>query len=330
MSLPLPELTAYRLADANPASNDLHGLLEAIHTRLGASVDYRGTALPTTHQWTRGRYQNAGVTEAVYATRPGSVMTLDPAILFAGAASASGATFQTDTFLASGCHVGIAKNAGSYNAWDNAAPFTSGEWSGFNRAFPTAANATSTVVRMYVTQETIILDVWTSATAHYFVVVGAPVEAHTDHIDACESDSRLYGCFTSGAFVAAASNLLATTSQFLDHVTSTAGTSHGFVFEPGTANIRTCGRNVRAEWTPVAGNEVDETGAYVFGEVHIARSTATNVQNGKRTGRLRDVFVGGLIQGARTRQNALGEDLFHVLGCDSSAAGQAYVIRAAA
>jgi hypothetical protein len=145
MSLPLPTQTFYRLADQQPAAATLAALIDCFYAAFTATTDYRGTALASTHQWTGGaRYQNAGTTEAAYVAAPsGSSMTLAPKILVAGAASAGSATFQTDTFLASGLHAGIAKNAGAYNAWNTSTPFTSGQWSGFNRIAPTAANATA-------------------------------------------------------------------------------------------------------------------------------------------------------------------------------------------
>ncbi len=234
MSLPLPALTFYRLADLPPAAATRAALLDCFYAAFTATTDYRGTSLASTHQWTGGnRAQNAGVTEAAYVAPPsGTPMTLTPKLLFAGAAAAGSATFQTDSFLSEGVHVGCAKNAGAYSAWNTSTPFTSGQWAGFNRAFPTAANSTATIVRPYVSQETWVFDVWTSATSHFAVIVGAILEARTDDSTTCESDSRLYGCITSGT-TAITSSFLNNAGVFLDHGTGTTGAPHGWGYVPG-------------------------------------------------------------------------------------------------
>ena len=328
MSLPLQTLTFYRMADVTPAASTLAGLLDAIYTALGGANDYRATALASTHVWTVSRYQNAGTTEAVYLSAPsGTPMTLTPKILLAGAAAAGSATFQTDAFIASTLMAGVAKNAGAYSAWNSATPFTSGSWAGFNRVAGTAINSTSATVRAYVSQEVIILDIWASATSHYTVIVGAPVEAYTNDTANCtETDSRMYGCFTTGS-TSAISSLFLTSPGYLDHATINSG-QHGWVYQPGTSSVYTCGRATRLQASPVAGNEMDMASVYIAGAIPIARSTAANTQAGKHLGRLREVYVLGSLQAARTLRNG-STDLFHVVGYDSSANGDALAIKAA-
>ena len=334
MSLPLPALTFYRLPDVSPAAATRAALLDCFYSSFIATTDYRGTSLASTHQWTGGaRYQNAGVTEAAYVAAPsGSPMTLAPKLLFAGAASQGSATMQTDSFLSEGVHVGIGKNTGAFNAWNNAAPFTSGQWSGFNRAFPTAANATATIVRPYVSEESWVFDVWTSATAHYIVIIGAIVEARTDDSTTCESDSRLYGCFTSGSAGALTSSFLTNPGTiFLDHSTATTGAPHAYVFAPGSGSLYTCGRKFVLQTAASAstGIDQDQSGAWMGDDIPIARSSSSTNQGGRTLGRLREVYVGGAIQGARTLRDG-STDILHVIGYDTLNADDALILPAAA
>jgi hypothetical protein len=332
MSLPLPTLTFYRLADVTPAASTIQGLLDAIH---GAdwTTDYRGRSLASTHLWTKARYQNAGTTEAVYLTAPsGTPMTLVPKIIFAGAAAGS-PTMYVDTILASALHVGINKNSGSFNAWTAALPFTSGQFSGFTRVGPTSINSTATTVRIYVSEEVIILDIWSSATAHYPVIVGAIVEAHTqDTSSAMETDERLYGAVTQGSGGALSGAFLSSANTFFDHSMSN-NAQHAYVFQPNTSSIYACGRDVLLQTAAAVGGEVDPTNAHIGRAITFARSSVTGNQGGAALGRLREVYFLGAVQGAQTRYSGSGGsrvDLFHVIGTNSGAADDAFAIKAVA
>jgi hypothetical protein len=332
MSLPLPTLTFYRLADVTPAASTIQGLLDAVY---GAdyTTDYRARSIASTHLWTKARYQNAGTTEAVYYAAPsGSPMALVPKIILAGAAAGS-PTMYVDTFAASALHVAINKNSGSFNAWTAALPFTSGQFSGFTRVGPTTINSTATTVRIYVSEEILILDIWSSPTAHYPVIVGALVEANTDDTaTATETDSRLYGAVTQGSTAALSSQFLTTVGTFLDHQTSNS-TPHGYVFQPNTSSIYGAGRDVMMQTAAVVGGEVDLTNAHIGRAITFARSSASGNQGGASLGRLREVFFLGAVQSAQTRFSGSGAsraDLFHVVGCNSGAADDALAITAVA
>ena len=332
MSLPLPTLTFYRLADVTPAASTIQGLLDAVY---GAdyTTDYRARSIASTHLWTKARYQNAGTTEAVhYAAPSGSPMALVPKIILAGAASGS-PTMYVDTILASALHVGINKNSGSFNAWTAALPFTSGQFSGFTRVGPTAINSTATTVRIYVSEEILILDIWSSPTAHYPVIVGALVEANTDDTStATETDSRLYGAVTQGSGAVLNSAFLSTAGTFLDHLTAN-NSPHAYVFQPNTSSIYGGGRDVMLQTAAAVGGEVDPTNAHIGRSITFARSSATGNQGGASLGRLREVYFLGAVQGAQTRYSGSGAsraDLFHVVGCNSGAADDSLAIKAVA
>lgn len=332
MSLPLPAQTFYRLADQQPAAATLAALLDCFYAAFTATTDYRGTSLASTHQWTGGaRYQNAGTTEAAYVFAPsGSPMTLAPGLLVAGAAAAGSSTFHTDTFLASGLHAGIGKNVGAYSAWNSATPFTSGQWSGFNRIAPTSANVTGTTLRAYVSQELWVFDLYVSATVHYPFLMGAIVEGFTDDSTTVESDDRLYGMISNGSSAALNAAFLSA-NAFLDHSTVTSGSVHGFVFIPGSASTYNCGRKylLQSAASATTGVDQDQAGAFMGDDIVIARSSSTNTQAGRTLGRLREVYIGGAIQGARTLRNG-ATDILHVIGYDTANADDALVLPAVA
>ena len=325
MSISLPDQDFYRLADVTPAASTLAGVLDAIYGATWTGNDSRGTALPAAYQWSVGRYQNAGTTEAVYLTPPsGTAMTRGMKILLAGAAAAGSAAFETDTFLASALMAGVAVNPGAYNAWNAAAPFTSGGWAGFNRAAATAINSTGTTIRPYVGKEIVVFDIWSSATAHYPIILGALLNGYSS--SQVETDSRQYGCITQGSAASMATDF--SSGAVLDHSTTIAG-AHAWVYQPGTASVYRCGRATKPQVSPAAGGDVDGAGVYIAPRIPFARSTGNNAQNGAHLGWLRGISIpGGLLQGAQTRRNG-ATDLFHVIGCNSGSADDYFVLTAA-
>lgn len=326
MSLPLQTLTFYRMADKTPAASTLAGFLDAIYAALGDTTDYRGTSLASTHQWGRGRYQNAGTTEAVYATPPsGTPMTVNPTLIWAGAAAGS-PTMQTDTFAANQCLLGIHKNSGAFDSWTAARPMTSGQWSGYNRAAPTNVNSTGATVRVFISQEIIVVEAWWGTTSRIVQIGGAILEGYTDDAATVESDDRLYGCITISAALGA--TFLSTSGNLFDHVTTSAG-AHAFVFAPGSSSVYTVGRTTRFVTNPTSGStEADMAGAYIGEPLHFARSTTSSTITGAKMGRLREIYPLGAVQGQQTRRN-VSTDLFHVIGYDSVNADDAIALKAA-
>ena len=328
MSLPLDTLTFYRLADQAPAASSVAGFHDAIYAALGSTTDYRGTSIASTHLWGRGRYQNAGVTEAVWATPPsGTPMTLNPTIIWAGAGSGT-PTMQTDTFSANVPMLGIHKNSGAFNAWTAALPMTSGQWSGFNRAAPTNVNSTGATVRVFISQEVIVVHTWWAATSHVFMIAGAILEGYSDNPLAIESDDRLYGCITHGSG-GAVNGAFLSNANFLDHNTTTAGSPHAFIFAPGSSTVYTMGRTTRFASAAAALCEQDSAGAFIGEPLHFGRSTTSNTITGAKLGRLREIYALGAVQGGQTRRSG-STDLFHVIGVDNTTADDAIALKAVA
>lgn len=332
MSLPLATPTYYRMADVSPASANIQGLLDAIYTALGASTDYRGTSLASTHLWTVARQQAAGVTKAVYLTPPsGTGMGLSPGLIIAGDSGAPTPTMASpDTFTASHVLAGIVKNRGAWNAWDAASPFTSGTFSGYWRWAGTTWNATTAVIRCYVSEEAIFIQlIGPTVTNQAWLHLGAIVEPHTTYSASsgltAESDDRLYGMWTTGATAVQTSTWQNSNVSPGWHATSN-GASHMMVFQPGGSTLYTCGRRYTSASTSSTTETQDLAGAYVGDLYAICRSSGAT--NGARLGMLRGLYATGQMQSGKTVRNG-STDLNHAVSTDTTAVTDAFMLKAA-
>lgn len=335
MSLPLPTLTYYRLPDVAVAEASIAGLLDAIHDALGSAVDHRGTALPATHQWAWARHQNAGTTDAVYTTAVPSGPGVSPRIIFAGATTGAPTMCWPDTFIAASLLVGVNKYSGDYasagQGWDQALPFTTGQFSGYYRAAGTPANSTSTVIRCYVSQETVFVDVIETATSHRWIFAGATIEPWTDDTLpsslVSETDNRLYGMCVSGAGFALSpgflsSNTVSSSGTFLLGGTNNAN-PHNCVLIPNSTGTHNIESVTYWRWGP-GGQHADLSGRYVAQAVDMAL-----LGPGASVGRLRELYRYGSGHGGRTIRNG-SIDLLHIVSSSTTFADDAIVLRAAA
>lgn len=336
MSLPLQSLTFYRMPDASPAAATIAGLLDAIYTALSSTTDYRGTSLASTHLWTVAR-QTSGSTVAVYATPPsGTPMAKSPGIIWAGSSGAPTPTMASpDTFTASNLLLGIAHTRGAWNAYDAASPFTSGTFSGYLRAAGTTWNATTAVVRAFISQETIFVQlIGTTVTQQAWMMAGALVEPHRSYTDSagndCESDDRLYGMMATGStgnMMLGWLNALGTTHPF-NHGT-TNGNAHMYVFQPGTSSLYGCGRKLMFANAGTTTEVTTTSGAYVGDLMPINRSSGASTNAGLRLGTVRSAYVIGQLQSGRVLRNG-STDLYHVCSGNTTATEDAMLLTAAA
>ena len=336
MALPLAALTFYRMADASPASADINGLLDAIFTAGSAANDYRGTALPSSHVWTWAR-QVTGVTVATYVTPPaGTGMGLSPGLIFAGATGAPTPTMASpDTFTASNLLLGIVKNRGAWNDWANAAPFTSGTFSGYWRAAGTTWNATGAKVRVYISEEVIFVQlIGVTVTQQAWMAFGAIVEPHQTNaasggLDA-ETDDRLYGMWATGSgatMTASWLNSNAPQSPF-NHGAS-AGQTHGMVWQPGTGTLYSGGRKMHFNASGTVAETTTPAGMFVGDLMPFNRSTGGTTNNGSRLGMLRGIYPSGQFQSGKTIRNG-STDLYHCISTDPSTTADGLMLKAAA
>jgi hypothetical protein len=221
-------------------------VLDALYT-LGTAVTYADATTRTPGSgsaWTWSRYQNASVTEACYATPP--TETLGLRVILAGAASLPSPSPTMATPDAAGANVlncNIVKNAGSFASWNAASPFTSGQTFGYWRVWATAAGVGT--VRLYEGTEAVLVLIETASAATYGAILGAILDSEsTDLVSDSESDGKLYGIITSGTS-ANISGVIHTTSQFLDHSTTTSQ-HHAGIFTPGGSTLLTMNRRIQA------------------------------------------------------------------------------------
>lgn len=231
-----------KLTTATAASNGVVDMLNAIWAAVQPSVTTYtdGTTRVFTSGgtgWTWTRYQNAGVTEALYASPPSG--SLAQRIIIAGATTTPtpSPTMNIDTYLANRLHIGINKNSGAFASWNAALPFTSGQWSGYVQI---ATNAPTAPVgfSIYESEETIEIGVLTgSAGAMYGAGAGALIDPDTGDAADGESDGRIYGVWTCGSSTLASTMLnAAIVNVFMGHGPS-ATNSHFLTFSPGTGTM---------------------------------------------------------------------------------------------
>lgn len=328
----MPTLTFYRLPDVTLGAATIVGLLDALWTALPQTTDFFAQSVPTTHQWPWSRYQNAGTTEALYTTGvpSGSALTQSPRFLLAGRVTIGTPTMLVDTATASNLMVGQNLRGGAFATWDSSAPFTSGVFSGLYRATATAANAVTTNVRVFVSQESIFIQVLQSSTSQYWLHFGAHIEPWTDDTtNDAESDNRLYGMMVSGGGAVCSYKGDGTSPNNDPFVYSgTNGQAHSSCFIPGTLTSGSGGQYTVS--CPLIYRQAASSSQFltvssaVFNQpVFMGRSAAGNA-----LGRLREVYQLGSKQGALTYQVA-GANKVHVIATSNSGAADALTLRAA-
>lgn len=332
MGVPLPSLTFYRMPDQNPAAATIAALLDAIYASLSSATDYRGTSLASTHLWTWARFQNVGTTEAVYASAApsGTPMTKSPQIILCGTSGGPAVTVAPPdaSGTANVLYLGINKNGGAYNAYTAALPFTSGSFFGYWKASTTVANSASTIVRTFISQETVFIQIIQSvATAQNWMYAGAIVEPYDeDTTNSAETDNRLYGISCGGANNSTTWLSAATTTNFLDHGTA-ASNAHTGLFTPNAATHVVGGRRSYLANAPGTACLQTPSGVYVGDLQEFGVSTASITNTGLRYGTFRGLYIAGLVITGRYLRNG-STDLYHFISMNTGATAQGMMIPA--
>jgi hypothetical protein len=306
----------------SPAAATIAGFLDAIYTALSAANDYRGTAKPASHAWTFTQRQVSAVTNAITCEAPAALGLISPVIIIAGRASVNVPVAPTmlapDTAFSSICNIGINKNGGAYNSWDAALPMTSGQWSGYYRGVYSALNVTATIVRCYVSQETIFVQCIGSATVQGWMYAGGILQPYTNDTSlACETDGRLYGMTVSGGTSSVLTTWLTAANAMFSHATS-ASTNHSAVFQPNTATMYACGtRSVYSSGGGAVAETQDGSGAYIGDIMDFGRSSGNGQNAGTRLGTLRGIYRAGNVQSGRYLRSG-ATDLYHYVSTDTA------------
>lgn len=192
----LPTLHWKKITYATGGVTTLPDLLDAIYTAL-QSATYHDASSRTPGSgsaWTVSRYQNGGTTEAVYATPPSAAVS-GLRVILAGVNSGvyTPTVVAPSTWTTSRLYAGINRNSGAYNAWDNAAPFTSGNFTGFMR-FAEMSAVTINYVVIYESEEALFVSLVRSDNQVVFALFGAYVDPlSTDVLDEEQTHQRIFG-----------------------------------------------------------------------------------------------------------------------------------------
>ena len=285
----LVALTHRRLATVSAGSATIAALLDAIWTVVGPTVTTYsdGSARLFTGAgatgWTWTRYQNAGVTEALYATPANGTMA--QRVILAGrsvAPAPSPTMISPDSFLASSLLISHQLSAGAFTTWNGATPFTNARFMGYTRAMASAASFATLAACVYETQETIIVEILTNGTGVQFALAGAIYDPETTAAAAGETDGRRYGVVVCGGALAA--NFLGSASAGGMWVHgAAAGAAHGYVWRPGVSIVDTVSR----QWLTTGGQTIaqmtDLAGQFPGQPLFIAASSGW-------AGRIREMF----------------------------------------
>jgi hypothetical protein len=249
--------------------------MDALYT-LGTSSTYAdGSARSagTAKAWTWNRYQSGGTTEAVRAQPPSATDTLSFRFILAGRSTAATPTMAgSDTYQTTMLHASIAKNAGAYNAWDAAAPFTSGQFFGYWRAVPVTTN-TWGKVRLYECEEGINIEYITSGGNKYWIrACGDDPETPDTTLDG-ETDGRLYTLSVTGTTNPVQQGIWSPASAGSYQHNSVNGGCHFGAFTPGSGTIKTMSQMLTATSVITATGLRSPSGYYLRAPIHM-RSTA--------------------------------------------------------
>jgi hypothetical protein len=271
------------------ASATVAAVLDAVYT-LGLATTYADTTTRTPGSgsaWTWSRYQASSTTEAAYATPP--LVTLTQRIILAGrVAAATPPMASPDVWVVNNLLASVVKNAGAFLAWDNAAPFTTGQFFGYWRVWATSAGVGT--VHLYESQEAVMIVVATTAGVVYPVMLGAWCDPESpDVVLDAETDGKLYGSMVVGA----ASTGLAlawwtqNSTNSLWITDTTAGECHCGVFTPGAGSIISAERLVQPVSTMSATALQTRSGRYGRAAVGLRMSNAPT----SLLGRLREIYM---------------------------------------
>lgn len=291
----LPALEWRRLPAQALGGSTVEDILNAIFN-AGQSATYADGEARTPGSgsaWTYARFQNGGTTEAVHCTPPTGDVD-DLRVILAGVdVGAPTPTMRTpDTFAAGHVLASINKNSGAFNAWDNAAPFTSGQFFGYWRAFNAGGGPTYDTVDVYESQEAIVVVVrngvnMTPVFLGCWVDSGSALAADSE-----DGNGRVYGVANNDPSGDLDVDFLENnTNKFLAHTNLNDNYHVGFFEYGATTNIRTAEKANLLDSNPAAGATLpsgspisfpimlkDASGAPVIGVMRQMQALAQSAQ----------------------------------------------------
>lgn len=318
----LSALSWRRLPTVTVTTSTAAGVLDHIWSVLGSggTTYYDGSTrtVGAGSAATWARFQNAGTTEALYATPVTD--TLTHRLIIAGVnAVRTPAMASPDTYSSNTLMISLNKNSGAFASWDHAsAPFTSGSFFGYWKLWNAGGTAASKIY-CFEAQEAVAVFIEDTGGNVYGACWGAIFDPEsTDTTSDAESDGKLYGILTSGTSAIAANINIqgsgaSTLNSFTCHATAN-GQSHVGCFQPGTATLLTLFREQRNVSTTTS----LRTTSGRYQRAPLLYSSRAAAPNDRFIGRLREVQFGvdGKIGGVYRESSA---DVAYLIGGSSTA-----------
>lgn len=333
MSLPLSDLTFYRMSDKTVPTANFNGVLTAIYNSLTGTTDYRGTSLPSTHLWTWAT-SSVGVINAVYSTALPSGSTANTfGILMAASSSIAGFTYtmiSPDVDAANVIKTTIVRNPGAYSDWTTATPYTTGYAPGFWKTSNISANITSSVIRTYISQEAVFIRIIQANTTQFWTYVGAIYEPHVANSQnsfTAETDDRILGIITNGNTALGAGFLSTNAASSFGFHGASNNQAHAGMIRPLVATFDPVTRTTLPA-ALASGGETDLAGNWCFEKPCYYTTTSTAF----RIGLVRSMYHYGQHTTLNTSVLRSGAtDLYHILSqnASASASSQAIALKAA-
>lgn len=238
----MPGQAYKRLPDQTVSPQTIVGVLNAIHA-AGTSLTYydgTGRTQGSGSAHTVDRYQNAGTTEFVHGIPPATTLGLKWGVGGQAAATKTPTMLSPDTFVAGWLVGSCVKNAGAFNAWDAAAPFTSGQSPGYARLADATAVAGKIPNKVYCFESPESFFVYLETTSGTFMCaeLGPWLNPKSSHALAAESDGLRYGMRCTGGTVIPAGFATAGdgSDAWLGH-SGTNGAAHSWVLDVGASTV---------------------------------------------------------------------------------------------
>ena len=313
----LPALQYRKITPQTPAAFTCEGVLDAIYAAFQTTLYADGITTRTPGSgsaWSMTRYRSGGtLTEAVYGAPPsGSITDLDVIIAGVDAGAPTPTIASPDTFGISYLFLGLNKDGTSFNAWDNSAPFTAGNFSGYWKG--TQASVYGTTVHIYESQEDFYIFCESATGLISCMRVGAIVDPQTTDPADSEVNGRLYGMALQGPG-GLSTNLWDQNGVFFHNVSANA--HHCGVFNPRIGTLATL--RTHTELSPIGNSTqfITRGGSPVLFPV----SMRELVSPFRFAGRLRDCYQFGEAKFGQVIQDSGANTKFYMASGSVSAAG---------
>lgn len=140
--------------------------------------------------WTQSSEITGGAVVGMSLTPPSS--TLGQKVIVVGGGTGTPTMTSPDTYATTRLYVGLCKNAGNYNTWTAANPFTTGQYSGL-----TGFCLAVTAIHAYESKDSVVIFGETSTGTVYITALGALVDPESSNASLAETDGKLYGIFST-------------------------------------------------------------------------------------------------------------------------------------